>query len=283
MKKLVLRFDIDTYRCINQGVPNLLDLARQEQVKFTFFCNMGRAVSRVALLKKLIRSDRSRQTEDSAPKLATAAKLGYPEIIRTLLLNPKVGCSRPDLVRRIREEGHDLGLHGGRNHGAWQHGFRNWQPGRIRGEVSAGCAMFQAVVGTPPTLFSSPGWQGSDELNSILAEMGFKASADRHGTSENTVEQLNGFRTLPTNMVGEPGGVAYFETLAAEGSTRQEIVATVRNTLKDGRIRYVLYDHPCYAGIRALENVRAVVKCAIDSGTEITTLSTFLREDTQHG
>ena len=36
MKSLVLRFDVDTYRCINEGVPNLLRLAREEQVKFVF-------------------------------------------------------------------------------------------------------------------------------------------------------------------------------------------------------------------------------------------------------
>ena len=279
MKLLVLRFDIDTFRCIKEGVPNLLDLAREEQVRFTFFCNMGRAISRPALFRKLLLQHRpSAHGMRSEAKLSASVKLGYSQILGTILMNPMVGMSHPQTLRRVRHEGHEVGLHGGRNHGAWQHEFRGWDASRIRREVSAGKFMFEQAVGTPPRLFSSPGWQGSGALNSILKDMGFKASADRHGADERTIECNDGFCTLPTNLLAEPGGVAYFESFAARGEGNGEVVERFREALEDGRRLYVLYDHPCFAGTRALETVRAVIRCAAESGVEITTFSDLMRQ-----
>lgn len=279
MKSLVLRFDIDTYRCIRTGVPNLLKLAREEQIKFTFFCNMGRAISRPAMLGRLLRPRPTARAADGAYKLPASVKLGHFEILRTLLLNPAVGTSCHEVVRQIHDEGHDLGLHGGRNHGTWQHGFRGWDHDRIRREVAAGKATFRRTVGHDPVLFASPGWQGSETLNRVLKDMGFKASADRHGANETSIMCEDGFYTLPTNLVSEPGGVAYFESLAAEGYCQEALIQAFRSALGDDRRLYVLYDHPCFAGICALENVRAVVRCAADIGVEVTTYSTLMQRE----
>lgn len=275
MKSLVLRFDIDTYKCIKQGVPNLLRLAREEQVAFTFFCNMGRAIYRPVALKRLLRSPRG--DPDGTRKLSIRAKLGFNHMLLTLLCNPRVGMSSPNIVRQIEAQGHDLGLHGGRNHGDWQNAFKMWPDDRIRKEVSTGRAMFKRVLHRPPVLFSSPGWQGSGVLDTILQQMGFEASADRHGPAENEILCDNGFCTLPTNLVGEPGGVAYFESLAARGYSGPAVTETLLNTLDDDRQLYVLYDHPCFAGVDALEAVRHVVRSAVERGVEVTTYSAIMQ------
>lgn len=282
MKTLVLRFDIDTYRCISEGVPSLLRLAREEGVQFTFFCNMGRSICRPVVLKKALR----RRTRDgpatTAPKLSATRKLGLRHLVWTLLANPRVGASKPGILQQCLEEGHDVGLHGGLNHGAWQHGFRNWSSQHIRREVEAGKSAFERALDRSPVLFSSPGWQGSDGLNAILESMGFKGSADRHGPEQNQVEYINGFCTVPTNLVAEPGGVAYFESQAARGLGREDIVSQVSKTLEDDRRTYVLYDHPCYAGVHALEVVRSVVRYAKDNGFEITTMATLVERERSH-
>lgn len=277
MKFLVLRFDIDTYKCIKRGVPNLLRLASEEQVTFTFFCNMGRAISRPAILRRLARAAKVRSRAGRHEKLPTLAKLGLGHTLFTLLCNPRVGMSCPDIVRQIDALGHDLGLHGGRNHGDWQNAFNGWSPERIRGEVSAGGMMFEKVLRRPPVLFSSPGWQGSHILDAILREMGFKASANRHGAAENGIACQNGFCTLPTNLVGEPGGVAYFESLAARGLSGTAVIEDFRNRLNDDGDLYVLYDHPCFAGVEALDDVRRVVRSALEHGVEVTTYSQMMQ------
>lgn len=275
-RALVLRFDIDTYRCIKEGVPNLLNLAREAQVRFTFFCNMGRAISRPHLLWKLFGDPHPRDDTITVDKLPVSIKLGYYQLLLTLLINPRVGLSHSATLRRARNEGHDIGLHGGRNHGAWQHGFLHWNHARIRREVAAGVAMYKRALGREPVLFSSPGWQGSAELNGILKSFGFAASADRHGADENEIVYESDFRALPTNLVAEPGGVAYFESFAARNRSEKEVVEAFQDTLSDGRSLYVLYDHPCYAGIRGLSAVRQVVQCAIENDVDITTFSALM-------
>lgn len=279
MRTLVLRFDIDTYRCLSEGVPNLLELARDEGVKFTFFSNMGRSVSRPALLKKALRGHKAAGTVRTAPKLPAAVKLGRSHLLHTLLVNPLVGASRPEILRRVLDEGHDLGLHGGTNHGAWQHGFRHWTARRIEQEIAAGKSIFERLLGQTPRLFSSPGWQGSDILNTVLATNGFMGSADRHGPDENEVECQEDFCTLPTNLVAEPGGVAYFESLAAQGFDSAGIASQFESTLAGERRIYVLYDHPCYAGVTALDAVRSVVRCAKKNGVEVTTMHTLAERE----
>ena len=183
-------------------------------MKFVFFCNMGRATSRLALLGRLLRRRPASAGEGRAKRLPASVKLGHYEALRTLLLDPKVGMSCPEPIRTAETEGHDIGLHGGRNDGTWQNGFHSWRTDRIQREVSAGKIMFERVLDRSPVLFSSPGWQGSDTLNAILKDAGFKASADRHGAKEEDLGCENGFCTLPTNLLAEPGGVAYFESLS---------------------------------------------------------------------
>lgn len=128
-------------------------------------------------------------------------------------------------------------------------------------------------MGRAPTLFSSPGWRGSRELNSILKEIGFTASADRHGPGENDVVCESDFCTLPTNLLGEPGGVAYFESLIAVGCNHDEIVDRFEETLSDGRELYVLYDHPCFAGTTAIRTVGAVARLARNKGFNVVPFS----------
>lgn len=37
MNRLVFRFDVDTHKCIRDGVPNLLEISDEMDVPFTFF------------------------------------------------------------------------------------------------------------------------------------------------------------------------------------------------------------------------------------------------------
>lgn len=46
MRLFCLRFDIDIYRCMRDGVPNLIELGERTKARFTFFANMGKSVSR---------------------------------------------------------------------------------------------------------------------------------------------------------------------------------------------------------------------------------------------
>ena len=224
-KLLVFRFDVDTHRCIRAGVPNLLDLAREVGACFTFFVNMGRAVNHVATLRAILRRRRTiRSRGPTPPRLSARTKLGSWHYLVAALLNPRVGAGSPDVIRRAFREGHEIGLHGGRNHASWQAAARQWDARRIAREVAAGRRRLLRVAGHRGDEiggFASPGWQGPPRLWPVLASHGFRYVADTRGRHLEPcfAPSPDAWLRVPTHLVGEPGGVAWLEHHDAIGST----------------------------------------------------------------
>jgi peptidoglycan/xylan/chitin deacetylase (PgdA/CDA1 family) len=277
-KLFCFRFDVDTHVCAQRGVPNLVALAGALGVPFTFFFNMGRGVSRLDYLRKQSRSNAQRAP--STAKLSNLEKLGYWQFARVALFNPWVGRAHPKTIRAAHEQGHEVGLHGGRNHGEWMQHASAWSEGRFREEVSAGQRLLTQAGVPPATSFSSPGWQGPAPLHAALESLDFDLIADLHGEGFEESRQTGpGERlwSVPTNLTGEPVGVGYIENLRARGFERDAIVEEFRSALQRVDRIAVVYDHPYFAGIRELSTVERMVKSAQELGFEVVTLKEIAR------
>lgn len=262
-----MRFDVDTEACMVEGVPRLLDLADRLGVRFTFFFNMGRAVSRRRMLSGLL--GRGASSRPSAAKLSPLQKLGVRGYLRTALLNPLVGAAHPEILREAHERGHEVGLHGGSNHACWQAEGTAWDERRLAQEVEYGLAALRQA-GVPTTLFSSPGWQGSPALNRVLANKGFRLVADAHGRRRDALvrkDPASGLIEVSTNLLGEPGGVGYLEHLYASGGTMTVAIAA----LAESEVS-VAYDHPVFAGGRGMGLLERLLDVVREQGFSIVTL-----------
>lgn len=259
MRTIVFRFDVDTHVGAIEGVPRLLALADRLDVRFTFFVNMGRAVSYRHLLERLI----ARRSRDAtAPKLSNWTKLGGAAFVRTVMLNRVVGTAIPEILAEAARGGHHIGLHGGRNHGAWQADATHWTEARVLDELSYGIERFATAVGTNPESFSSPGWTQPPGLDRLLRESGFGLVADRHGPGEVIVDEpLPGITAVSTNLTGEPAGVGYVETMAARGITGSRLGQMFAGDLEPYE-RAAVYDHPAFAGRAGLGAVETIVDTA---------------------
>ena len=274
-KYVCFRFDVDTHRCLRQGVPPLLELARTLNVPFTFFVNMGRAVSQWDSCRRLLGVAPAHQVE-RITRLPTLHKLGLRDYLVAALLNPRVGVSQPQVLRAIHAAGHEIGLHGGYNHATWQARGARWPVARLRAEIAWGLAQLQAAGIGHPAAFASPGWQGSEALHDVLASLDFAIVADAHGDGLEAIGQVNGhpcLRTVPTNIVGEPGGVGYLEHLRASGLSRDAAMDDFARRLAGTQRLAVVYDHPCVAGLALLPLVRSLIDIARSLGCEIVTIS----------
>lgn len=275
-RQICIRFDVDTVRCVRQGMPALLDLAARLGVRFTFFVNMGRSVARGDVLERLVAGS---GRPDSAAKLSPLRKLGPAAAAVTALLNPRIGADHPEVLRRAVEEGHELGLHGGLNHGLWQARAAEWDQGKVREEVESGLALLRSAVGRTPAGFASPGWVTPDPLPGVIEELGFAYLADEHGTEG--VERLahaSGVASVATNFTGEPGGVAYLEHLRARGLGDGAVEADFAERLEGVESLAVVYDHPCHAGVHELPTIARMVEIALDRGFEVATLREAVRK-----
>ena len=267
MDKIVcFRFDVDTYPCAAKGVPNLVELARKYDTKFTFYFNMGRAIH----IPTLLFGKKSTPLLERAAKLSNMQKLGMIAFVHTALLNPRVGSSFPANIVEAHREGHEIGLHGGRNHGDWVSNVHRWSEQKIVDELDWGLSRLVEAGIDDVHSFSSPGWQGPDSLHTALAHRGFTSVADIHGHNEYEVSKSprveDDLYCIPTNFLGEPGGIGYIEHLRASNSSSRSMLEKFESDLDQSGQPAVLYDHPFYAGIHELDFVDSMLKSVRDAG-----------------
>lgn len=267
------RFDVDTHRCIRRGVPNLIALGARMDVPFTFFVNMGRAVSRARLVFGRRGTSGSGPTDEVAAKLPARTKLGLRDTLVAVALNPAVGVGSPRVLNAAIDAGHEVGLHGGANHAVWQADAHRWTGERIRDQVTGGLRALEQITGHSPAGFASPGWNSPDPLPPILEELGFRYLADLHGPAtgpeQGAIQSPPGTERLVsvrTAITAEPGGVAYLEHLRARNLDARAIRDDFRDRLERAGRLAVIYDHPYFAGIRELDLVRDLVALARDMG-----------------
>lgn len=279
MKYFCFRFDVDTHRCLTKGVPNLMTLAQSLDVRFTFFVNMGRAVSRKQYLKKSFQRKQVQQSQIT--KLSNMQKLGVADYMITSLFNPEVGKRHLGLIKQLHQNGHEVGLHGGKNHALWQNFGKSWSEEQIQQEVEWGLQSMRQAEVKSPFGFASPGWQGSTQLNVVLQRLGFAYVADVYGNDCEEIIKANSdlsLPQLPTNIVGEPGGVGYIEYLRAKGMDDAQIIQDFTRRLETKNELAVVYDHPYYVGVQELSMVREMIAVAKFMDFEVTTLAQIVQE-----
>ena len=278
MKYFCFRFDVDTHLCIRKGMPNLLRLADELNVRFTFFVNMGKAISRIDYLRISLTS--GRRPNGTTPKLSNLKKLGLPGFLTAAIVSPRVGGAHAELLCGAHGAGHEIGLHGGANHAVWHNHAAQWPREKLHREVKLALGELVHAGVAAPQGFASPGWQGSGKLNIALETLGFKYVADTHDAdTEDVVSAGAGLnlRAVPTNICGEPDGVGYIEHLRARGLNDTEIVSDFSKRLERRNNLAVVYDHPYYAGIAELAIVRQLIEVAQAQGFKVGRLCDVLQ------
>lgn len=278
MRRVCFRFDVDTHRCLKVGVPALREIARRTGVPFSFLVNMGRSTSRLMAVASLVRGGRAarRSTEQSVLRLPTLRKLGVRGVAEVLVANPLVGARGTAEIRRLVEAGHEVGLHGGRNHRVWQQRATGWPESRVRDELAWGLDRLATAGVAGPVGFSSPGWTRPDGLASNAGPLGISYVADIHDPAREGVDVSGPVAEVVTNIVGEPGGVGYLEWMRASGAGDDEIVADLVDRLRRVRSSAVVYDHPYWAGVHEADLVERLVHTARAEGFEVCTLATMV-------
>lgn len=271
MKKIVVfRFDIDTHKCIRDGVPNLLRLAKQHQVHFTFFLNTGKSVNFIQSLTDMLY--KKQDADIPIVSFSPHIKLGLKDYWVAALLNPRLS-SYHEQIQMIASQGHELGLHGGSNHADWHRNATSWQFEKISSEIDAGLnALNKLISGYQPFGFASPGWTCTPNVWRALSIKGFQYAADVHTDQPfQEITKTGGIHIVPTNILGEPGGVAYFEHCRAKGMNDNLIIEDFFCKLEERDDLAVVYDHPYYAGCSELQLMDRIITMLTAQGYKIKT------------
>jgi undecaprenyl phosphate-alpha-L-ara4FN deformylase len=167
---LGLKIDVDTYQGMKRGVPRLLALLREENLRATFYLSIGPDASGRAILQ-LLKNPRFLK---KMIRTRAVSLYGFrTALYGTLLPSPMIALSFPDLVRQIRAGGHEVQFH------AWDH--RRWQDELaarpeewIRTWFDRGIAGFEELTGQKPASFGAPSWLIDDRVLDIVGEHPFE-------------------------------------------------------------------------------------------------------------
>lgn len=174
--RLALKVDVDTDRGTREGVPNLMADCREVEAEACFLFSLGpdqtgRAITRVfrpGFFKKVSRT-------------SVVQIYGVRTLLNgTLLPAPHIGRRNTDVMRRVRDDGYELGIHCF-NHYRWQDYLHRMSLGEVREEFVAARAEFLRVFGTEALTAGAPGWQSSAHSREIYDEAGLLYASDTRG------------------------------------------------------------------------------------------------------
>jgi peptidoglycan/xylan/chitin deacetylase (PgdA/CDA1 family) len=220
-------------------VPALLDLLAGAGARATFFVTLGPDASGLALLKLLRPGFAWKMLRTRA-----AATYGWATAFYgTLLPSPLVGSGMPDLLRRIRDAGHEVGAHGW-DHRRWQDRLPRYPAARLRGEFARMVDAYAGIFGAPPRSFAAPAWMVTGDLLVLEAESRLDYASDARGAApflpefagrEYPVPQLP--VTLPT-LDERPGAVAaggFVDEVLERAARQHEYCCFVAHAEAEGR------------------------------------------------
>lgn len=196
---LALKVDVDTWRGTREGVPRLLDLLKRHDAKATFLFSLGpdhtgRAIKRVFRRGFLQKVSRTSVVEHYGLRTL---------LYGTLLPGPDIGCREADLMRLVREAGHEVGIHCW-DHIRWQDNVAKQSALWTQCQMQRAADRFAEIFGVAAKTHGAAGWQMNEAAYAFERALGFEYASDGRGLQPfQPVDEMGrelGVPQLPTTL-----------------------------------------------------------------------------------
>ena len=267
--KLALKVDVDTDRGTRLGVPNLAADCRDAGVPACFLFSLGpdqtgRAITRIfrpGFFKKVSRT-------------SVIQIYGVRTLLNgTLLPSPHIGRRHPEVMRAVRDGGHEVGIHC-YNHYRWQDYVQRMSLEAVRAEFAAARAEFVRLFGREAHTAGAAGWQSNARSREIYDEAGLLYASDTRNGSP-FFPRIDGrvFKTLEI-----PSTLPTFDELLGRPEYPDgRIVAHYLSLLRPD-LPNVLTIHAEIEGMGKRDLFRALLRACTGSGVQFMRLDDLARE-----
>lgn len=233
---IALKVDVDTLRGTIEGVPRLLRLFDEYQVRATFLFSLGpdhtgRAIWRVFRPGFLAKVQRTSVTSHYGLKTL---------LYGTLLPGPDIARRGGAIMRACAAAGHEVGVHV-YDHIKWQDQVARRGADWTGREMRKATQAFERVFATAPRVHGAAGWQVNSHTLVLEEQLGFDYASDTRGRHP-FYPVLDGVRsacpqiptTLPTldELIGRDG--------ITEATAHEPVLAASRDGLPQSHV-YTLH------------------------------------------
>ncbi len=234
----VLRVDLESQKGISKGLPLLLDLLMKHDIKASFYLTMGGESNPWDILR--YHGNISGVGERGIRVFSLFEKL------RMALFPVDFVGKNISVLKRILNEGHELGIHG------WKH--RRWTRGLdridIHSEVGLAIRRYVSLFGVEPRSFTSPAFRINKDVLSVLNDKGIKIISDLPGVSPSRVDGTE-IVNVPITVVGRKN-TPIVEDLVVRGYSDDKVLDYLKKEIKKKKL-FVMYIHCLYECVNKLD------------------------------
>ena len=176
--QLALKIDVDTLKGTREGVPRLIEILRRYDAEATFLFSLGPDHTGRALKRALRPGFFSKVSRTSVIEHYGVKTLLYG----TLLPGPDIGRRCAAILRGVRDQGFEVGIH------TWDH--VKWQDGVARADVewtarqmALACDRFAEIFGARAKTHGAAGWQMNVHALRQTQAQGFDYCSDTRGSA----------------------------------------------------------------------------------------------------
>lgn len=270
---VALKVDVDTDRGTRVGVPALAALLEEFSAPASFLFSLGpdntgkaiRRVFRPGFFQKVSRT-------------SVVQMYGIRTLLNgTLLPAPHIGARHAGVMRQVRDEGFETGIHC-HDHFQWQDHLFKMSLQQVRDEFGHALAEYRRIFGEDAATAGAPGWQATANSRQVYDEAGFLYASDTRGESA-FFPQIDGrvFKTLEI-----PSTLPTFDELLGRPEFPEEkIVAHYISLLKEDRPN-ILTIHAEIEGMMKRPLFRQLMSAFADKGVRFVRMDDLAREILAH-
>ena len=175
--QLALKIDVDTFRGTREGVPKLLSILKQHGCGATFLFSLGpdhtgraiRRAMRPGFMQKVGRT-------------SVVSHYGVKTLLYgTVLPGPDIGKRCAPLLRQVRDEGFEVGIHTW-DHVKWQDGVAQADDEWTEWQMALAAQRFREVFGESAAVHGAAGWQMNAHAFRRTQSLGFRYASDTRGS-----------------------------------------------------------------------------------------------------
>lgn len=228
-KEFVIRIDLESDKGIKEGLPKLLELFKRHQVKGSFYLVMGGESNLFEMLKN--RGELKSAGERSIKLWSLKEKL-------RMLLFPRDFVKRnKKILRKILQEGHELGIHGWK-HREWT---RNLDNVPVKRRLNQIISKYNRYFRQNPRSWSSPGFNVNKTVLNELKQAGISYISDF-----DEFKNYEGLKNIPITLCGK-NKMPFIEYWVGQNKTDNEILEIFKKEIKNKKF-VSFYLHGMFEG-----------------------------------